>query len=314
MRDLPVGIRSNKMVDRTGAMEEVLLRDPGGRGVRALAVPGDLGAAAAALAAAGRVVLLTGFPVVMASAGLDGASETDGPYGTAALARWLEAAGKDVRVVVDAPHAGVMRACLAASGCGGARCALDVWPLGEDAARSAGRAGELAGWADHVVAIERAGPCGDGRARNMRGVDVSAHTAPLHLVVEAAAGRADRVGTTAVGDGGNEVGMGKVAGAVRGAVKHGDRIACGVATDNLIAAGVSNWGGYALALAAHLESGGTAPGSLPSEESEAAVWRAGAAAGAVDGVSGERGAMTVDGFPFDLHAGVLRDLRRAALG
>ena len=62
----------------------------------------------------------------------------------------------------------------------------------------------------------------------------------------------DRISTTSIGDGGNELGMGKVKEQVEKHVKHGKEIACVVSCDYLITAGVSNWGGYALAVGLHV--------------------------------------------------------------
>ena len=55
-----------------------------------------------------------------------------------------------------------------------------------------------------------------------------------------------------VGDGGNELGMGKVLDRIIRDVSHGETIACVTAADYLITAGVSNWGGYAVAVALYL--------------------------------------------------------------
>ncbi|XP_067403194.1 D-glutamate cyclase, mitochondrial-like [Emydura macquarii macquarii] len=55
-----------------------------------------------------------------------------------------------------------------------------------------------------------------------------------------------------IGDGGNELGMGKVKEAVRRHIKNGDVIACDVEADFTIVAGVSNWGGYAVACALYV--------------------------------------------------------------
>jgi hypothetical protein len=56
----------------------------------------------------------------------------------------------------------------------------------------------------------------------------------------------------AIGDGGNELGMGKVLDEIikNPKIADGDKIGCAVAADFLIAASVSNWGGYALAAGA----------------------------------------------------------------
>merc|ERR1711971_1234648 len=58
--------------------------------------------------------------------------------------------------------------------------------------------------------------------------------------------------TTGIGDGGNEVGMGKVRDKVEQNIQNGIDIACNVETQFLIAAGVSNWGAEALALGLHM--------------------------------------------------------------
>lgn len=53
-----------------------------------------------------------------------------------------------------------------------------------------------------------------------------------------------------MGDGGNEIGMGRVGDyAIEGVVDHGENIACTVPTDQLVVAGTSNWGAHALVCA-----------------------------------------------------------------
>lgn len=57
-----------------------------------------------------------------------------------------------------------------------------------------------------------------------------------------------RVVSIAIGDGGNEVGMGKVLSSiVNSKIENAAAIACTVSSDHLIVSSVSNWGGYALA-------------------------------------------------------------------
>src|SRR5262249_1140608 len=104
----------------------------------------------------------------------------------------------------------------------------------------------VAAWRDanvsHAVAIERCGLGSDGRPRNMRAVDVSPWTAPLDDLFTG--GPWQRI---AIGDGGNEVGMGKLpAGLIAKTVPNGERIACITPCDHLVVAGVSNWGAYGL--------------------------------------------------------------------
>src|SRR5438477_11762836 len=82
----------------------------------------------------------------------------------------------------------------------------------------------------------------------MRGRDVSGLMRPEHGLFECASEWDRELVNIGIGDGGNEIGMGKVAwDVIRRNVPNGGLIACRVPTDYLIVAGVSNWGAYALA-------------------------------------------------------------------
>lgn len=61
---------------------------------------------------------------------------------------------------------------------------------------------------DLVVAIERAGPGPDGSYYTMRALRMDQHVAPLERLLSCA----PRAWSVGIGDGGNEVGMGKVGG------------------------------------------------------------------------------------------------------
>ena len=94
----------------------------------------------------------------------------------------------------------------------------------------------------HLIACERVGPGMDGRPRNMRGEDIGAHTAPLDQLYTA--GSAFRIG---IGDGGNELGMGRLPAELVGrVVASGERIRCVVGADALIVGGTSNWAAAAI--------------------------------------------------------------------
>jgi hypothetical protein len=181
----------------------------------------------------GTVGLITGFYV---PGGTPPAAETDGPVAVALLAHALRRIGISCRVCTDAPCAPACRAALS----GVADVPVDVVPLG--------------GSVDHVIAtwrardvrlalaIERCGRTTDGTARNMRGDDIGAHTILLDDLF--LAGPWD---TIAIGDGGNEIGMGALPRSLIGAhVAHGEAIACVTPATHLILAGVSHWGAYAL--------------------------------------------------------------------
>ena len=159
--------------------------------------------------------------------------------------------------------------------------------------------------ATHLVAIERPGRASDGRYWNMKGDDITAWTTAVDGLFLAASARG--IVTVGIGDGGNEVGVGRVADRVRELVPHGPRIASIVPTDHLLLAGVSNWGAYGLVAALSVVTGQPL---LPTEpEARAALDRA-VAAGAVDGVTG-RPEPTVDGLPWAASAEVLAALRAA---
>jgi hypothetical protein len=177
--------------------------------------------------------------------------------------------------------------------------------------------------ADHWVAIERAGRSASGSWKTMRGRAMDELVAPLDVIFE----RPDRpYGTTGIGDGGNELGMGKVLDKVRLHIPKGEEIGCVVPADHLVVAGVSNWGGWALAAAVAIVDADRAAAArsaaaaeaeplrydvesvLPSDDAEGVLSDVMNDAGARDGISGAAG-RSVDNLPFDVHLGILRSIR-----
>ncbi|XP_019407955.1 PREDICTED: UPF0317 protein C14orf159 homolog, mitochondrial isoform X2 [Crocodylus porosus] len=104
---------------------------------------------------------------------------------------------------------------------------------------------------DHLIAIERAGMAADGNYYNARKINIKHLVDPIDELFIAAR-TIPGVTTTGIGDGGNELGMGKVKEAVKKHIKNGDTIACDVEADFTIVAGVSNWGGYAVACSLYI--------------------------------------------------------------
>ncbi len=256
------------------------------------------------LGKATRVGLITGFFVPR---GEVAAPETDGPVGTALLAAALAACGVPARIAVDTPCAAAVRAAVGAAGGG---VAVDEVGVDEGLDRLIGD-WRSAG-VSHAVAIERCGRSADGRPRNMRGVDVSPWTAPLDDLF--LAGPWIRL---AVGDGGNEIGMGKLPpGLIARTVPNGEKIACVTSCDRLVVAGVSNWGAYGLmaALAVARPDWAARIATFLTAERDLAVTRATVdKAGAVDGVTAQREA-TVDGFGPEIHGPLIDELGRIARG
>jgi len=141
----------------------------------------------------------------------------------------------------------------------------------------------------------------------MRGQDIGSYTAPLDDLFLAGPWE-----TIAVGDGGNEIGMGAIPRTlIAQHVDHGETIACVTPARHLIVAGVSNWGAYALigALAALREDWRLTLLACLDETLDRAVLEAMIEHGpAVDGVS-RLPTLTVDNFDIATHHRVLRMIR-----
>lgn len=286
-----------------GRIETLIHRDVG-RGMDAVfhATQGGLYGAASALSAssAPRIGLITGFFV---PGGDPPAAETDGPVGAALMALGFVRAGLSCRLATDTVCRSACRVALDAAGAGAVHVDV-VAPGGTvDALVDLWRRDGI----DWVIAIERCGPAGEGQPRNMRGIDISAHAAPLDRLFSAGPWQ-----TIAIGDGGNEIGMGRVARSlITRHVPLGDLIGCSVPADFLIAAGVSHWGAYAvlaaLALLRPEWSEAMCAGLNPALDQAVieAVVRDGPA---VDGVSLRR-EVTIDALGMDVHRTVLEAVR-----
>ena len=297
--------RTSEIARRIVALEALVCRDVGRKTADLIAASaGGLGNAAQALSGARSIGLITGFFVPR-----DGvaAPETDGPVGTALLACALAACGLPVRIAVDTPCADAVRVAVAEAGGGVAVDEVGV-------VDPAGIARVIEAWRDagvsHAIAIERCGRSADGRPRNMRGVDVSAWTAPLDDLF--LGGDWAKI---AIGDGGNEIGMGRLpAGLIARTVPNGEQIACVTSCDYLVVAGVSNWGAYGLmaALAAQrADWSGVIRKFLTAERDLSVTQAVVDKAGAVDGVTARR-EPTVDGFGADVHGTLVDSLARVA--
>lgn len=325
--------------DRVNALQDVIGADTGGRGMKRLIVPGDLYHASrllgASLPAGSTVVILSGFPCCVQQSP---PTETDGPPGTMAIARAAAALGHKAVVVVDECNAAVFRASLD-------KLAL---PLDDDVSpielqsfpsklndKDQERFQHLMNVCDLWIACERAGPANDGVCYTMRGIDMNAAglIAPLHRLVT----ENKNAPFVAIGDGGNELGMGKVIDIINAHIPNGDRIGCVVPADHLIAASVSNWGGYALAAGAALckveqimkdkETGNNSNNNksmedlvadwiakcLPTAQEETELLQRAVNAGCRDGVSGKMEA-TVDGMPLETSLQCLANICATALG
>ncbi len=169
----------------------------------------------------GYVLIGTGFPVVETF-------ETDGPVGSIALYEVLEKIGATPMIVCGPPLSAAL----------GERYRVHEISVGEHDRREQEAREALARFRpDAIVSIERPGQAADGGYYNMRGERISRYTACFDTFVNLC-----DCPTIAIGDGGNEIGMGKVAAALRELEIVPSVTSC----DELIVADVSNWGAYGL--------------------------------------------------------------------
>lgn len=229
-------------------LERLLLDDPGRRGVAHLFQKSDLLKATLSLSHSRSVAITTGYP---ACTEFDIKEETDGLPGALAICRALITLCKEVTLVVDEDRESLYRSCV--------EYAVEIGTLEGDslAVVSFEKAKERLQQVDDscstsrsaydcLIAIERAGRNERGTYCTMKGQDISKFVQPVDQLFDMAR-KNPHIATIGIGDGGNELGMGKVYDSVVKNIPLGETIACSVAADYLIAAGVSNWGGYALA-------------------------------------------------------------------
>ena len=276
---------------------EAVGRDPGGRGLLSGAIETPARRLAISLSEARRAVLLTGFPVRLPDGSFTG--ETDGPSGTANIARALEECGAVVTVLTDRTCLPQIAAALEARGCGSTALAIpekgqkeffenlftDFRPT-------------------HLITLERPGKARDGSFRNMRGVVIDGMITDSDAVIPAARGNAAEI--ISVGDGGNELGMGALRPLIEERVPHGELICADEAADIALVSGVSNWWGWGIAAVLSVLHG---KDLLPSPETERKMLRAVIASGGADGCTA-KAEETVDDLPMEVHLAVLNEVRK----
>lgn len=284
-------------MDFYGRLWALLRRDDMGRGLAQAAPAPDFDALTAALLSARRAVILTGFPVDCGSA-LRG--ETDGPGGAANLARALMATGCGATLLCDGVSLPQVRAAAAVLAPG-----AEVVCLPSHGTEGFAEALLERLRPTHFFTVEHPGKGADGHFHNMRGrvIDAMVTDADFLLPLSRRLGAV----TVAIGDGGNELGMGALRSVVEAHVPHGKTLAAVERADFTLAAGVSNWWGWG---AAALLSAATGRRLLPSPEEELRLLRAVVASGGVDGCTREA-ALSVDALPLSVHQELLRRMEDA---
>ena len=293
------GLRRAEAIRR---IELLARRDPGQRGFAAFAETDHLHSAAAGLISGERVILVTGFCIRAAMIG-----ENDGLSGTLALADALRQLGKNVMLVSDKFSSGLL---AAGSEVFGAPFPMLTLSLAQQQADQEIQALLSSFLPTQVVAIERPGRAIDGHCYSMRGETLDDLVPAADHLLQPLSPR--NFQTIAIGDGGNELGLGSLRDTLKGHVTHGDLIFCATPADYVIPAGISNWGAYALVAALSLLAGRLL--SRPPEH-ERRVLEALLAAGAVDGCTRKQ-ELSVDGIHWEDYASTLTDIDtevRAAL-
>ena len=228
----------------------------------------------------GTVLLTTGFYVA-------GYAETDGPAGTVVLSKALKRLGFDVLIVTDKYCKGFFESEN-----------LNTTYIGITAMKY--ECEKILAGTDTVglVSIERCGKNSNKKYENMRGANIGANTAPCDRLFELAYGNYPTIG---IGDGGNEIGMGNLAGIISRKL---DLNPCVITTDILVIASVSNWGAYGIAAALEEISGEEL---LDSFDTVREYIQKTVEMGSVDGVTHEN-ILSVDGVDISIEEEIYGDL------
>ncbi len=293
-------------------------RDPGRRGLAVYPTDNlltytrdDFAAACRHIAdhPAAALGIVTGFFIPTAT---PPAFETDGPLGALFLLRATRALNIPATVWTEPACGDVLRAALRHLGLpDDTVCTLDcTWDcrqrdenaLTTTTGRRFGRP------MSHWIAIERPGPAADGRAYSFRGMDITPYHADVRDLFTPPRAARPYV-TIGIGDGGNEIGMGKIPPEVmQYNIPQAARIHCQLATDWLIVAGVSNWGAYALAGGLFAARGVRPPPELFEPQREYELLRLMVESGPlVDGIRGQP-AVSVDGLSWEDYARALGEI------
>ncbi len=228
----------------------------------------------------GTVLIGTGFPVA-------DSFETDGPVGAMALYECLEQLGATPIMVCGKPLSEAL----------GLRYRVHEISVGSggDWERETRDALEQL-QPEVVVSIERPGLSADGGYFNMRGEDITDRCACFDYFIELAS-----CPTIAIGDGGNEIGMGNI----RSAIETLDITPALTGCDELLIADVSNWGAYGLIAIIGYWRGEDLLGTIQPLELLAYL----SEQGSVDGVT-RQNTLTEDGLDASAGIALIHQLRQ----
>ncbi|MEE8365643.1 MAG: DUF4392 domain-containing protein [Gammaproteobacteria bacterium] len=229
----------------------------------------------------GPVLIGTGFPVV-------DTFETDGPVGTIALYNALETLGVTPTIVCGRPLSEALAA----------QYRVHEIRVGDHDQREQEAIEAMEKYQPQaIVSIERPGQAADGGYYNMRGENISPSTACFDSFMNLS-----DCPTIAIGDGGNEIGMGKVS----QALKDLNIVPAVTSCDELIVTDVSNWGAYGIISFLSIWHGS----DLLKEINPLGILEYISELGSVDGVT-RINELTEDSLPASEGESILRELREA---
>lgn len=279
-------------IDVFHRLQQWIAQDIGNRGISKIANPMDLYESVMTLSTASSVMIITGFCIKDTMTG-----ETDGPMGAAVLARGLQKLGKEVVLVSDNYSEELLKVC-----CKVLEIEVPIENVPYDGAEDFCIQLLNEFQPSHVVALERPGRAADGGCYSMRGEDLREIIPDTDLLLKKS--REEGITTVAIGDGGNEMGMGKARSLILQLLPQGEKIVAVTEADHLVVADVSNWGGYAILAGLSIL---TSQQLLHSEESEKNMLQAIIDAGGVDGCTKKR-ELTVDGLSLETNLRILKGL------
>lgn len=278
-------------------IESTISKNLANRGLDKVKLNGQLKSCVNSLNVSNTVVIVTGFAIKAANIG-----ETDGPPGALALAYALECLNKKVIIVTDKYSEVFMQI-------GVELLSLNAHIYVFEENKEIRQAEEVIEKykPDHIIGIERPGRNIYNKCYSMNGEDITSLCPNTDLLFIKA--KEHNISTSAVGDGGNEVGMGKVISFVQKHVFKGSIICAQLETDNLIVAGVSNWGAYGICSGLSIINDKML---MFEEHSYEEILREIVKAGAVDGCS-KKNEPTVDGLSYEENLNVFFNLRAIAI-
>lgn len=228
------------------------------------------------------ILLFTGFAI-------DGKQETDGPVGTYFLAKALFQLGYYPIIISDYYCKGYFDQ---------ADQNFETLLIPRKGFGQEFMYGKIIETYDPVamISIERPGRSADGHYRNMKGELIDGQNAPLdRFFLEEV-----DVLTIGIGDGGNEIGMGKYHDLL---ITHLDyQHPCSISTDHCLIGTTSNWASYGLIAAIDQYK-------IPQAEALKAYYRYILGLGAIDAISG-KSEYSVDGLPLSQSLEILKALTK----